>query len=123
MAILRHDAVQDLTESASPSLPNTPVNTETVSIVKYYQSDDSIFIDDCYLVKGLPGRIFWKLVQTYLRDGGVDFTNREIRLDATLQLPDIKDNLETRLILLRRRLEDHCDFLRIAPTGRGPVPL
>lgn len=62
-------------------------------MIKHYESDDSIFIDDRYLVKGVPRRIFWKLVQAYLRDGWVDFTNREIRLDATLQLPDIKDKL------------------------------
>jgi adenylate cyclase len=36
-----------------------------------------------------------------------------------MHLPDFKDNLETRLILLRRRIEEHCDFLQIVPTGRG----
>lgn len=53
----------------------------------------------------------------------MDFTNKEIRLDATLELPDIKDNLEARLALLRLRLEDCCGFLRIFNTGRGRIRL
>jgi len=89
------------------------------AVVKHYGSDDSIFIDDTYLIKGVAGRIFWKLVQSHARTGRVDFTNKEIRLDSDLKLPDIKDNLEARLILLRRRLEARCDFLRLISVGRG----
>ena len=87
-------------------------------MIKHYVSDDSVFIDDAYLVKGVPGRIFRKMVQAHI-SGRSEFTNKEIRLDASLQLPDFKDNLETRLILLRRRIEERCDFLQIVPTGRG----
>jgi adenylate cyclase len=47
------------------------------------------------------------------------WVRRQNRLDASMHLPDFKDNLETRLILLRRRIEEHCDFLQIVPTGRG----
>jgi hypothetical protein len=36
-----------------------------------------------------------------------------------MELPDINDNLEARLILLRRRLEDQCGFIHIVKTGRG----
>jgi adenylate cyclase len=89
------------------------------SLIKHYKSDDSVFIDDAYLVKGMPGRIFRKIVYSYLSSGRSEFTNKEIRLDSSLQLPDIKDNLETRLILLRRRIEERCDFLQIVSTGRG----
>ena len=34
-------------------------------------------------------------------------------------VPKAVDNLEARLILLRRRLEERCGFLRIQNTGRG----
>src|SRR5215472_19115490 len=72
-----------------------------------------------YLIKGIAGRIFWKLVQSYAQSGRVDFTNKEIRLDTSLQLPDFKDNLEARLILLRRRLKDRCEFVNLTQAGRG----
>ncbi len=91
--------------------------------VKHYASDDSIFIDDAYLIKGVAGRIFWKLVQSHARTGRADFTNKEIRLDRDLKLPDIKDNLEARLILLRRRLEVRCNFLKLLRAGRGQFHL
>jgi hypothetical protein len=99
------------------------VDTASTATIKYYRSDDSIFIDDAYVIKGIPGRILHKLIQIYLAEGRQQFTNKEIRLDASLKLPDIKDNLEARLILLRRRLEERCDFLGVTRTGRGRLEL
>jgi GAF domain/Pyridoxamine 5'-phosphate oxidase len=93
------------------------------SVVKYYKSDDSIFIDDAYLIKGIPGRLLWKLLQAFVDTGRVAFSNKEIRLDAGMRLPDIKDNLETRLILLRRRLDERCEFVRLVHAGRGKLHL
>lgn len=102
---------------------HTDVRSSTSIVVKHYASDDSIFIDDAYLIKGVAGRVFWKLVQSHAGMGRVDFTNKEIRLDSGLKLPDIKDNLEARLILLRRRLESRCDFVKLTRTGRGQIHL
>ena len=87
--------------------------------VKYYQEDDSVFLDNEYLIKGVAGGILWRLLRHYKDEGRSEFSNKEIRLDQTLELPDIKDNLEARLILLRKRLEDRCDYLRIERTARG----
>jgi adenylate cyclase len=119
-------ALLERTESTKPHpvsrMPHTVQPTGT-STVKHYQADDSIFIDGAYLIKGVAGRIFWKLVQSYAQSGRVNFTNKEIRLDTGLQLPDLKHNLEARLILLRRRLQDRCDFLNLTQVGRGQFRL
>ncbi|HUL65098.1 MAG TPA: GAF domain-containing protein [Burkholderiaceae bacterium] len=89
------------------------------AIVRLYRANDSVFIDDDYLIKGVAGSIFAKLVRDYTADGRTEFSNRELRLDPAIRLPDVGDNLEARLILLQRRLVERCDFLRIAKTGRG----
>jgi hypothetical protein len=87
--------------------------------VKHYQEDDSVFLNNEYLIKGVAGGILWRLLRAYDEQGRSEFSNREIRLDQTLDLPDIKDNLEARLVLLRKRLEERCDYLRLEKTARG----
>ena len=118
MEMIRLRATRE-TEEPRRGRPESANPTGPCSVIKHFGSDDSVFIDDAYLVKGIPGRILRKIASAYLSEGRCDFSNKEIRLDSSLQLPDFKDNLETRLILLRRRIEERCDFLQIVPTGRG----
>jgi len=87
--------------------------------IRYFPIDGSTFIDGDYLIKGVAGRILWSLLGQYESEGRVEFTNREVRLDPTLELPEYRDNFENRLILLKRRLAERAAPIRIEKTGRG----
>jgi hypothetical protein len=115
-------AASDGAAPASVSVPPLKTSGQTVT-VRYYPSDDSVFMDDVYLTKGVPGRIFYRLLQMYVQQRRQDFTNKEIRLDPTLKLPEFQDNLDARLILLRRRLEERSDAVRLERVGRGRLRL
>jgi adenylate cyclase len=91
--------------------------------VTHYAYDDSVFIDEQYIIKGVAGRLLTFMLSIYARDGRSTFTNRELRLAPAIRLPDVKDNLETRLLLLRRRLDEKASPVRLVRTGRGRVAL
>lgn len=91
--------------------------------VKFFAYDDSLFIDETYVIKGVPGRLLFHFLRIYAESGRCDFTNREVRLESMLRLPDLKDNLETRLILLRRRLDERQTPVRLSRPGRGQIRL
>lgn len=87
--------------------------------VKRFQQDNSIFFDNQYVIRGVAGAILWKLATEYTRTGRMDFTNKELRLAADLNLPEVQDNLEARLVVLQRRLAEHRAATQIEKTGRG----
>ena len=87
--------------------------------VRHYASNDSVFLGDDYLIKGVAGNILWILLQDHQASGRTQFSNRELRADPRIRLPDQSDNLEARLLLLARRLQEQCPALRIEKTGRG----
>jgi len=88
-------------------------------VVHRFRKDNSVFLDGHYLIKGVAGAIAWRLLNDYLADGRTHFNNRELRLDPSLKLPEIGDNLEVRLALLRRRLEAHGPHIRMDKVSRG----
>jgi adenylate cyclase len=110
-------AVQPMT-AASPA-PATQPRREVV----YYAADECIMVDGEYLIRSIPAKILWRLLSAHQATGRREFTNRELRLDKSLNLPEWKDNLESRLLLLRRRLEQKCPQIGLVSSGRGRFAL
>lgn len=107
----------DDTEPAHSNAPAGPSGPPLA--VRYFVTDHSVFIDNDYLIKGVAGSILWRLLEEHAASGRRDFCNRELRRDPRLPLPDVGDNLESRLILLQRRLAERCPAIAIEKTGRG----
>jgi hypothetical protein len=103
---------------SGPAIAAPAAGAERREVV-YYAGDECLMIDGEYLIRSLPAKILWKLLRISGETGRTEFTNRELRLDKSLNLPEFKDNLESRLLLLRRRLEQKSPDIRLVPRSRG----
>ena len=114
-------AAPDSAAISHPAAPK-PHGSESRELA-YYAGEECILVDGEYLIRSMPAKILWRLLRRRTTEGRAEFTNRELRLDKSLNLPEWKDNLETRLLLLRRRLDQKCPDIRIVPRGRGRFAL
>jgi hypothetical protein len=114
------EAEEHVTAVRGEAVPagRAPASRAKPLAVRHFAANNSVFVGDDYLIKGVAGAILWKLLNEHAR-GRTEFSNRELRLDPAIGLPDVGDNLEARLVLLRRRLEEYGPDLRIEKTGRG----
>lgn len=114
MALLRDDETDE-----TPSRAEAKTDVGGTVVLRHYPRDDSIFLGHEYLIKGVAGAILWRILREHAATGRTDFTTRELRLDQSLRLPDHAENLDARLVLLRRRLEERGACVQLEKTGRG----
>jgi len=123
MAIDHHQQVADAAEEPAANEPGPSPPTGKPLAVRHFSGSDSVFLDDDYLIKGVAGAILWALVQDHAERGRTSFSNKELRIDPRIRLPGVSDNLEARLVLLQRRLDERRAGVTLVKTGRGRFAL
>jgi predicted pyridoxine 5'-phosphate oxidase superfamily flavin-nucleotide-binding protein len=111
----RIDALEPPATVGPVTDPGRPAVTATV---RFSAVDGSVFVDGIYLIKGVAGRLLWLLLNAHAK-GQREFSNKALRAEPSLELPGYRDNFESRLILLKRRLGERGAPMHIEATGRG----
>jgi putative methionine-R-sulfoxide reductase with GAF domain len=91
--------------------------------ITFHDPDGTVLIDGDYIIRGVAGRILFAMLSEYQRSGRVRFSNRELRLNRDIGLPAGNDNLDARLVTLRRRLAERGDPFQLQHAGRGQLEL
>lgn len=119
LAMLHHQQADDSGEEGElvSEMPHQ-IGGPSLS-VRHFAANDSVFLDDDYLIKGVAGAILWVLLSDFVKRGRTSFTNKGLRVDSRIRLPGVSDNLEARLVLLQRRLAERHAGIALSKTGRG----
>ncbi len=123
LAIQHHQQAEELAEEPLSPENAAPVVAGSPLAVRHFGATDSVFLDDDYLIKGVAGAILWALLTDFVERHRTSFTNKGLRVDSRIRLPGVSDNLEARLVLLQRRLDERDAGIRLAKTGRGRFSL
>ena len=123
LAIQHHQQAEEMAEESPSAESVAPVVAGSSLVVRHFAATDSVFLDDDYLIKGVAGAILWALLTDFVERRRTSFTNKGLRVDSRVRLPGVSDNLEARLVLLQRRLDERDAGIHLAKTGRGRFSL
>jgi hypothetical protein len=102
-------------------LSKPPIGTPARAVA-FHGADGTVLIDGDY-IRGAAGRLLFAMLTEYQRSGRSRFSNCELRLNRQIGLPAGNDNLDARLVELRRRLLERDDPLQLERVQRGQVEL
>lgn len=123
LAVHHHQHAEEAVEEPPAATSAAPALRGQTLKVRHFAANDSVFLDDDYLIKGVAGAILWALLSDFVERGRTSFTNKGLRLDTRVRLPGLSDNLEARLVLLQRRLAERGAGITLTKTGRGRFDL
>ena len=123
LAILHHQQADELPDELVVADEVTPLPAGPLLTVRHFAANDSVFLDDDYLIKGVAGAILWVLLTDFVERRRTGFTNKGLRVDPRIRLPGVSDNLEARLVLLQRRLAERQAGIHLSKVGRGRFTL
>ena len=86
----------------------------------YYRNGDCAYVDGEYLIRNAPGKFLWKVSTPHRREGRSEIAEpRAFASTPPWAYPRSRTSLESRPILLRRRLAGKCQRIRLVPVRRG----